>query len=103
MPQRSYWAMFSIAPTHRNNVLSVFGVFQCSAITLCLIHDGHHPVGLANHHCVGLIVRLSISFPIIIYVWEVKIDTLRDPKAWNQCTEAAFGSNNLQGKFDAVG
>ena len=63
MPQRSYWAMFSIAPTHGNNVLSVFGVFQCSAITLCLIRDGHHPVRLANHRCGGLIVRLSISFP----------------------------------------
>ena len=40
--------------------LSVFGVFQSSAITLCLIRDGHHPVGLANHRCGGLIVRLSI-------------------------------------------
>ena len=63
MPWHSYWAMFSIAPTHGNNVLSVFGVFQCSAITLCLIHVGHHPVRLANHRCGGLIVRLSISFP----------------------------------------
>ena len=63
MPQRSCWAMFSIAPTHGNDVLSVFGVFQRSAITLCLIRDGHHLVGLANHRCGGLIVKLSILMP----------------------------------------
>ena len=60
MPQRSYWATFSIAPTHGNNVLSMFGVFQCATITPCHIGDGHHLVALANHRCGGLIVRLSI-------------------------------------------
>ena len=59
MPQRSYWAVFSIAPTHGNDILSVSEVFQSSAITLCLIRDGHHPVGLANHRCGGLIPSLA--------------------------------------------
>ena len=71
MPQRSYWAVFSIAPTHGNDILSVFGVFQSSAISLCLIRDGHHPVGLANHRCGGLIVRLSIDPTIFL----IKLNT----------------------------
>src|ERR1700678_1680696 len=54
MPQRSYWATFSIAPTHGNNVLSVFGVFQCSAITLCLIGDG----------CYNFLTSFPFSFSI---------------------------------------
>ena len=42
-------------------ISAVSEVFHYSTITLCLIYDGHHPVGLANHHCGGLIVRLSIN------------------------------------------